>query len=75
MNNACKRKAKVKLSLKKLGQSTAKCSNFVNTDVNKIRKNIYASRKTLLPSMPTNVDKARLTIHNLISGAKWKFEK
>lgn len=36
---------------KELGHSSADCSNFANTDISKNRKNIYATRKTLLTNI------------------------
>ncbi|XP_025202141.1 uncharacterized protein LOC112599437 [Melanaphis sacchari] len=72
VNNACKRKAiddlfsrPKKVILKELGQSSADCSNFDDTDIHKIRKNIYAARQSLLPNLPKNVEEVHLTINNM----------
>jgi hypothetical protein len=72
VNNACKRKAiddlfsrPKKIFLKELGQNSANCSNFDDTGIHKIRKNIYAARQSLLPNLPKNIEKVHLAINNM----------
>jgi hypothetical protein len=72
VNNACKQKAiddlfsrSKKIIPMELGQSSADCSKFDNTDIHKIRKNIYAARQSLLPNLPKNIVEVHLTINNM----------
>jgi len=72
VNNACKRNAiddlfslPTKIILNVLGQTSANCSYFNNSDVHKIRKNINAAGQALLPSVPKNIKEIHLVLDDL----------
>jgi len=54
-----------KIILNELGQTFTNCSNFNNSDVHKIRKNIYAARQALLPSPPYKIEEVNLVRDDL----------